>query len=80
MSQINKLTLSEFETYLEIALRTQAEERLYDMNINDYSNCMNKEGRKKLFTILQKRAYPDRMKQGIKFSEFARKQDGERKD
>ncbi len=52
----------------------QANERLVNMNIGDYSARMKDDGRKKFFNILQKTADPDRMKKGIKFSEFARTQ------
>ncbi len=45
---------------------------MIDLNKSDYSN-MKAEGRKKLFKAFRKKAFPDRLKNGISFKEFARK-------
>lgn len=74
LESINKLTVSEFNSYLEAARRIEATDLLKKLNVQDYSRNMKAEGRKKLFTYLHKTAYPDRLKKGIKFSDFARTQ------
>jgi len=69
---IEALTVSEFNTYLELVSRMTAQEALLEINIYTYDK-LDKKSRKKFHKDLVRQAYPDKQNKAMSQEEIARK-------
>ena len=56
--------------YFEAIPVIEAQSNIIDMNINDYSNGMTKQGRKNFFRLMKRTASPRCLQKTVDFEDF----------